>query len=283
VSSAPSFLERHEFLLRRLHSLTGLIPIGAYMVVHLAVNSSVFGDAMAFQRRVFQIHSLGPILPVIEWLFIFLPIIFHGVYGLVIAKDGNPNNQAYPYNSNFRYTLQRATGIIAFLFIFWHVFHMHGWFHESTWLKYVAEPLAGAQFKPYNASSTAAEAMQASIIVPVLYAIGVLSCVFHLANGIFTFGITWGLWITPKAQTNAKLATNGLGVIIALLGLLPIAGLWSLSNIDEVREKENQAYQILVTTGEIMENDHKRFGEHADDAEDSDVSQIDEASASESR
>ncbi len=33
-----------------------------------------------------------------------------------------------------------------------------------------------------------------------LYSVGVLSCVFHLANGIWTFGITWGLWITPEAQ-----------------------------------------------------------------------------------
>ena len=27
-------------------------------------------------------------------------------------------------------------------------------------------------------------------IVPVLYTVGVLSCVFHLANGVWTMGIT---------------------------------------------------------------------------------------------
>ena len=63
---------------------------------------------------------------------------------------------------------------------------------------------------PYNAASTAAEAMQASLIVPILYAIGVLSCVFHLANGIWTFGITWGIWVTPAAQRWANCGLPGV-------------------------------------------------------------------------
>ena len=37
----------------------------------------------------------------------------------------------YPYRENFRYTLQRGTGVIAFVFILWHVFHMRGWFETS--------------------------------------------------------------------------------------------------------------------------------------------------------
>ena len=182
-----TFLGRHEFLLRRLHSLSGIIPVGAYMVVHLLTNSTINESDATFQRLVNQIHDL-PGLVVIEWLFIFLPLLYHALYGILIVRSGLPNNSSYRYTHNTRYTLQRATGMIAFLFIMWHVFHMHGWIHAEWWEKSVAG--FGAMFRPYNAASTGIEAMQAAgIIYPILYVIGVLSCVFHLSNGIWTFGI----------------------------------------------------------------------------------------------
>src|SRR6185436_13411010 len=109
------------------------------------------------------------------------------------------------YVNNVRYTLQRATGMIAFFFILWHVLHMHGWFHAKWWVEGIAEPLGGANFSPFNAASTMGAAMN-GFVVPLLYAIGVLSCVFHLANGIWTMGITWGIWITPAAQRRANVA-----------------------------------------------------------------------------
>ena len=54
--------------------------------------------------------------------------------------------------------------MIALVFIMWHVFHMHGWFHSSAWLENVAEPLGGAQFKPFSAASTLGAAMQGFVI-----------------------------------------------------------------------------------------------------------------------
>src|SRR5205823_9074663 len=86
VNEAPSaapqgtFWERNEFLLRRLHSLSGMVPVGAYMVVHLLTNASVLDSSAAFQRNVYQIHSLGAVLPMVEWTFIFLPLLYHAIY-----------------------------------------------------------------------------------------------------------------------------------------------------------------------------------------------------------
>ena len=152
------------------------------MVVHLITNASVLDSPASFQTNVYRIHSLGRILPLIEWGFIFTPILFHAILGVVIIRGGLPNSGTYQTSSNIRYSLQRATGMIAFVFIVWHVFHMHGWFHFEGWLDRVAHPLNGANFRPYNAASSLALAMQ-GVLVPVLYAIGILSCVFHLANG----------------------------------------------------------------------------------------------------
>src|SRR5688572_6478098 len=118
MSDVPSTssLARNEFLLRRLHSLTGIIPVGAYMVVHLGVNSLAYFSPLMYQRSVNQIHDLGPLLWIVEWVFIFIPLIFHAVYGVLIIRNIEVNNDRYRYGSNTRYTLQRVTGMIALLF-----------------------------------------------------------------------------------------------------------------------------------------------------------------------
>lgn len=257
-SPAPSgsFLARNEFLIRRLHSLSGLVPVGAYMCVHLLTNASVLNGYSTFQNAVFQIHALGDLLPVVEWVFIFIPILFHAIVGVVIVRGGLPNSSSYAYTSNIRYTLQRATGMIAFVFIAWHVFHMHGWFHFDAWVNNIAEPLGGARFSPYNAASTAGAAM-ASFVVKVCYAIGVLSCVFHLANGIWTMGITWGVWISPAAQKRASVACSIFGVLLAVVGMSALVG-FSKVDVEKAAEVENQMYKAKVASGDVQENEHKR-------------------------
>lgn len=260
-SSAPaaseSFLARNEFLIRRLFSLCGLVPIGAYMVVHLLVNATMVDSPAAFQSKVYQIHSFGKALLVIEWLFIFLPIIFHAIIGVVIVRGGLPNSGTYTFESNVRYTLQRATGLIAFAFIFLHVFHMHGWLHLDWWINNVAQPLGGAKFKPYNAASSAAAALQGSPAWILIYLIGVLSCVFHLSNGIWSFGVRWGLWISPAAMKRALVACTVFGVGLAGVGTM---SLWGplVTNISEAKKVEDSMYGPAAAAGIVPPNEHKR-------------------------
>jgi succinate dehydrogenase / fumarate reductase cytochrome b subunit len=240
-SSEASWLVRHEFLIRRLHSLSGLIPVGAYMVVHLLTNASVLDSAATFQENVYRIHSLGRALWLVEWGFIFLPLIFHAVFGVIIIRGGLPNTASYAYTNNVRYTLQRVTGVIALLFIFWHVFHLHGWFHGEVWLTRVAEPLGGAKFRPYNAASSLTLALQ-GVVIPTLYAIGMLACVFHLANGIWTMGITWGVWISPAAQQRASWVCLVFGLGLAGVGLSALAGAKTVP-LGKALESEDRMYQ----------------------------------------
>jgi succinate dehydrogenase / fumarate reductase cytochrome b subunit len=254
-STDSSFLVRNEFLIRRLHSLTGLIPVGAFMTVHLLTNSSILESPAAFQKNVYTIHSLGKLLPLVEWAFIFLPLLFHGILGIAIIRGGLPNTQSYAYSSNIRYSLQRISGLIAFFFILWHVFHMHGWFHFKPWLQ-VVERFGGAQFAAYNASSTTGQAMQASILIPILYAIGVLACVFHLANGIWTMGITWGVWISPQAQRRANYVCAAVGLLLSVVGLGAVAGFRKV-DLQEAYSVEQKLYHARVESGEIEENEHK--------------------------
>ncbi|HCK42278.1 MAG: succinate dehydrogenase cytochrome b558 subunit [Pirellulales bacterium] len=255
-----SFLARHDFLIRRLHSLSGLVPVGGYMIIHLLVNASVLESPATFQKNVYQIHSLGALLPLVEWAFIFIPLLFHAIIGMVIIAGALPNTNQYRYGPNYRYTLQRVTGMIAFAFIMVHVFHMHGWLHADIWLENLVKPLGGAQFKPFNAASTAGEALQ-GIGYLVFYVIGVLSCVYHLANGIWTMGITWGVWTSPAAQSRALKVCGGLGVLLAVVSMGALFGMQRTGHgraLKKARQVEDQMYRSKISSGELIPNEQKR-------------------------
>ena len=225
------------------------------MVVHLLANSSVINGVEIFQNIVYQIHSIGPLILVVEWTFIFLPILFHALIGFAFMFAAKSNTKNYPLEKNYRYVAQRVTGIIAFFFIFWHVLHMNGLIHADWFRESIADVLALAQFRPYNAASTAAAAMQQPLVT-ILYVIGVLSCVFHFANGLWTMGITWGIWVSPAAQQRASHICTAIGAFLALISMTAIVGLWTI-DVDQARERENEMYKQRVADGSVIANDHK--------------------------
>ncbi len=152
-----SFASRHQFLIYRLFSLAGLVPVGGYMVIHLLTNATILNGTAAFQTQVDRIHSLGRVLPLVEWTFIFLPLLFHAIVGWFIISGAVPNTNSYPYAGNIRYVLQRATGMIAFFFILFHVLQMHG---MGKWL-------GGGLFDPEHAASSAAMAIDRALWIKV--------------------------------------------------------------------------------------------------------------------
>ena len=252
MSESPSFLERHQFLIYRLFSLAGIVPVGAFLVVHLLTNSSVLGGAESFQSRVDLIHSLGPLLVPVEVAFIFLPILFHAVVGFLIIANGMPNVGSYPYSGNVRYTLQRVTGMIAFAFIVWHVIHLH-------WL---GKGLGGGQFDPHYATSTAAVAIRPAWVT-ALYAIGMLSAVFHFANGLWSIGITWGIWTSPAAMRRANAVSVVVGLALAAAGLGSLGGLRA-TDVEQAKATEQwmldskQRLQPPGTSPAVHPTSHER-------------------------
>ena len=68
------------------------MPVGAFLCLHLATNVSILDGPKTFQQRVDQIHNIGPItLFFVEWIFILLPILFHGLIGAIIVLRGKRN------------------------------------------------------------------------------------------------------------------------------------------------------------------------------------------------
>jgi len=217
----PSFILRHQFLIYRLFSLSGLIPVGAYLVVHLLTNASIVNGPMTFQEQVDRIHALGKILPLVEWVFIFIPLLFHAGVGWLIISGALPNTHSYPYASNLRYTAQRATGIIAFFFILFHVAQLH---HV---LGAPFEEIGGAAFDAEHASSSASLALQ-PLWIKCIYVVGLLSVIYHFANGLWSQGITWGLWTSAAAQRRASWVSVFAGLLLTVVGLSALWGMWTL-------------------------------------------------------
>lgn len=209
--TAPLIGGRTHFLLRRMHSLTGLI-FGGYLVVHLIVNASIAQLGNSYQIQVRKIHDL-PFLWAFEWGMIYLPFLFHTFYGIWIVVTGKPNVKNYPYTRNVFYVLQRLSAIIIVLFVFFHVFSLkYGWFGASL------------QFDPERASATIGRHMQeAWWIVPwVVYPLGILASCYHLANGFWTAAITWGLTISAGAQRRWGYACAAIGVGLFVMGMIAL-------------------------------------------------------------
>src|SRR5205823_7673927 len=114
----------YSFLLRRLHSLSGIIPVGAFLVEHILFsNATAINGPEAYANQVKFLGSL-PLVLFLEAFGIWLPIAFHALYGFYIWYRGDSNVVEYPWQGSWMYTLQRYTGGIAVAYIGWHVWHL---------------------------------------------------------------------------------------------------------------------------------------------------------------
>lgn len=80
-------VESRQFLIRRLHSLSGVLPVGVFLFLHIGTNSLIAVSTEAsdlYQKQVNNLHSIGPLLIPVEILFIFLPLAFHAIVGVKI-------------------------------------------------------------------------------------------------------------------------------------------------------------------------------------------------------
>ena len=192
--------DRMHWTLRRLHSLAGIVPIGGFLFFHLFENAYVLRGAQMWWDHSEFTRTL-PFQIFVEAGLLWIPILYHAVYGLVITATSQPNQ--YPYGRNYQYTLQRITGVLALGFILYHVLSTRAWFY-----------LTGVETNYARMH----EFMMNPLILTV-YVVGVLSCVYHLTNGIFTFCITWGITDGPRAQTMVNYACVALFLILAFVSV----------------------------------------------------------------
>lgn len=218
VSQDATIFSRHHFLLRRLHSLTGIIPVGFFLIEHLLTNSLAFLGQEHFNAQVQWIQDMHYLIA-LEILFIFLPLAYHGLYGVKIALEGRPNQNQYPYMDNWRYTLQRVTAWITLVFVIGHLAH----FRFGHYFGVNATYADASENVGYWAFTQ--EGFYRWLPVwawMIFYVIGLTAAVFHFANGIGTFCITWGITVGDISRKRVSLAAGGLGVILLIWGIMTL-------------------------------------------------------------
>lgn len=198
------------FVLRKLHQLSGIVPLGLFVLEHFYTNSKALNGAGAFNDAVKDLQAI-PYILFIEIGGIFIPLIYHAVYGLVITMEARPNNLNYPYPRNWFYLIQRITGMILFFFIAFHVLNFRfGLIPGLNSISVAHEP--GRAFE-----IVAAEFRMVPIFL--VYLVGITATVWHLANGIWLFLVDWGIAIGGRAQRMTGYACIGFGILLLLVGI----------------------------------------------------------------
>jgi succinate dehydrogenase/fumarate reductase cytochrome b subunit (b558 family) len=224
--------DARHFRNRKLHSLLGVLPLGAFILEHLFTNAFVLGGQRAYDKQVDWLLSMPkPVLWGMEILLIAFPLAFHGLYGVKIALEGRPNVGNYAYRRNRFYAFQRWTSMVLLAFIVYHVWTTR--FAGHTFVYPATGPVGAAGTATVGATSELVRALDpghSSIyyfmvdklsgnwLVGFVYLLGVASACFHFANGMWTFCISWGITVGAKSQNASRVVFTGLGLTLFGLG-----------------------------------------------------------------
>jgi succinate dehydrogenase / fumarate reductase cytochrome b subunit len=104
--------------LRRAFTLTGLVPLGVFVVAHAAVNAFALRGEGAFASAEDAVGSF-PAMGLVEILFVLLPLAVHAALGLWLWIARPAALAATPYPPALRVAM-RVTAIVALVFIVWH-------------------------------------------------------------------------------------------------------------------------------------------------------------------
>lgn len=190
----------YHFLIRRVHSLLGLLPIGIFLMFHLTLNLSARFGSSQYDQVINGMRGFPGIF-VIELVVIFIPIALHAIYGSWVVYTGQSNLMYYKYARNWLYVIQRVSGIYTVIFVLAHVWMLR--FGEANFvaLQHVVSNPLGLIF----------------------YALGIVFAVFHFTNGLWAFAITWGITVGPNAQQKWSYACALIFVILMVVGLIDLS------------------------------------------------------------
>jgi succinate dehydrogenase / fumarate reductase cytochrome b subunit len=197
----------HSFFFRRLHSLSGIVPVGAFLVEHFVSNAYATNGPHAYATQIKFLNSL-PFVPFLEWGGIYLPILYHALYGLYVWGRGQSNVASYPWAGNWMYTLQRWTGIVTFIYMAQHVYHLR--FSGVRLLEYPGAGFGKVQQELHNPWMLA------------FYVIAILCASTHFAYGIWLFCAKWGITQGESARRKSGYVCTAIALLFIVVGLATV-------------------------------------------------------------
>ncbi len=111
----------HSFFWRKLHSLSGIVPIGAFLIEHISPTSRPLNGPLAYAAQVKFLNCL-PLVRVLEWVFIFIPLAYpRALRRLHRLPRPRPTSTSTPGPATGCTSPSAITGLIAFVYIIQHV------------------------------------------------------------------------------------------------------------------------------------------------------------------
>jgi len=197
----------HSFFWRRLNSLTGIIPVGLFLLEHFLSNAEATNGVAAYNQQVKFLTGL-PFRLWMEIFGIFIPLAFHALYGVYVWWRGENNVVEYPLAGNWFYTVQRYTGLAILFYVAYHIWYMR---------------FAGVHLvEHYDASFWKVQTELSHPLALAAYVVGVIAASWHFGYGLFLFCAKWGIVTGMRAQKRAQIAGIALSVLLSLMGLASI-------------------------------------------------------------
>ena len=202
---------RSSFFRSRLASLLAVLPLGAWVVVHLWHNLAAFAGPEAWQSAV--TGYAHPFAEAIVGILVLLPLTIHIVWGLGRLWTSRPNNLHYGYYANLKYLLQRLSALGVLLFVGAHL-----------WLAFLKPRLREGHAEAF---ADIAQEMHFHGPTLLVYVLGTLGVAYHLANGVQTFCMGWGVVSSRAALRRLEGATLALFVILLAMAWGAVYALWA--------------------------------------------------------
>jgi succinate dehydrogenase / fumarate reductase cytochrome b subunit len=201
AASAAGLDPRASFLRARLASALAIAPLGVWTVVHLWNNLAAFEGPDAWQSAVTEYPH--PFAEALTGILVLLPLAIHVVWGLARIGTSRPNNVRYGSYANLKYLLQRLSALGVLLFLGAHL-----------WLALIKPRLIDGTAEAF---AHIAHEMHFHTPTLVVYVLGTLGVTYHLANGVLTFCMGWG--VVKSRQALRRLEASALVLFAVLLAM----------------------------------------------------------------
>lgn len=231
-------LDKENYVLHKLHSLSGVVPVGYYMAQHLVLNTFSLAGPEKFNGVIGFFESMPKFfLLAVEICLIWIPILFHAVYGLFIIGRAKPNyfGSVYGWSRNLMYTLQRWSGVFLFFFLAIHVC-------TTTAAKYYYSNPRLVEFDAWHEKLSSPPYLWL-----MFYIVGVTAASFHLGTGIWDFCIRWGITVSEKAQNAVQKLSFAAFIALTLLGWAALAGFLLHGNSSSAQSAGTQQVSRMHT------------------------------------
>jgi succinate dehydrogenase / fumarate reductase cytochrome b subunit len=180
-----------------------------FLLEHFVSNAFATNGPWAYSEQVKFLTGL-PFVTVLEVVGIYIPLLYHSLYGFYIWWGGKSNVSEYPWAGNFMYSAQRWTGLIAFLYIGWHTYTMR--FSGIHLLTHHEAAFSKVQAELQNPWALA------------FYVIGIVAASWHFAYGLYLFCAKWGITVSERSRKTMGWVSAAIAVILIAVG---IATLWA--------------------------------------------------------